>query len=375
MPGRRIGCAIVPAGFDDLSLDALRGGGARSGAMYPADVLPAWVAEMDFPLAPPVRDALQAALDARRLRLPASRAAWPRRSPRFAARALGLGGRPRARAARARRDGRVAETLRVLTAPGDGVVINPPVYAPFFAAIARARPDGRRGAARGRPRPAGSSTSTRSSARSPAAPARTSSATRTTRPAASFARAELEARRRARRRATTSRVVSDEIHAPLTLAGRDAHAVRLARRGAGARAAHDHGRDEGVEPRRPQVRGARRRLGGDAGGARRAPREPPLPRGPPRRARRRSPRSSPAGHGSTSCVAYLDGNRRRLAELLAARLPEVRLRRRRRPATSRGSTAARSASATTRPRRSSSAAGSRSAPARTSARRAAASRA
>ena len=31
--------------------------------MYPADVLPAWVAEMDFPLAPPVREALLAAVE------------------------------------------------------------------------------------------------------------------------------------------------------------------------------------------------------------------------------------------------------------------------------------------------------------------------
>ena len=49
--------------------------------MYPPDVLPACVAEMDFPLAPPVREALLDGGRARRLRLPASRRRSARRSP------------------------------------------------------------------------------------------------------------------------------------------------------------------------------------------------------------------------------------------------------------------------------------------------------
>ena len=49
--------------FDDLSLDALHGRRSAKWSVYPPDVLPAWVAEMDFPLAPPVKAALHAAIE------------------------------------------------------------------------------------------------------------------------------------------------------------------------------------------------------------------------------------------------------------------------------------------------------------------------
>lgn len=50
--------------FDDISLDSLR---ARPGAKwrhFPADVLPLWVAEMDFPLAEPIKAAIEERLRA-----------------------------------------------------------------------------------------------------------------------------------------------------------------------------------------------------------------------------------------------------------------------------------------------------------------------
>ena len=53
----------MPAAFDDLSLEALRARRSAKWRMYPPDVLPAWVAEMDFPLAPAVDGALRSALD------------------------------------------------------------------------------------------------------------------------------------------------------------------------------------------------------------------------------------------------------------------------------------------------------------------------
>ena len=56
----------------------------------------------------------------------------------------------------------IAELLDVLTEPGAGVVVNPPVYAPFFATIRGRRPARRRGAARAPTTASGSSTSTRS---------------------------------------------------------------------------------------------------------------------------------------------------------------------------------------------------------------------
>lgn len=57
--------------YDDVSLVALR---ARTGAKwchFPPDVLPLWVAEMDFPLAGAIKDAIRANLDANDLGYPA----------------------------------------------------------------------------------------------------------------------------------------------------------------------------------------------------------------------------------------------------------------------------------------------------------------
>ena len=44
--------------FDDLSIGELRKRRSAKWTMFPADVLPAWVAEMDFPLDDGVRNAL-----------------------------------------------------------------------------------------------------------------------------------------------------------------------------------------------------------------------------------------------------------------------------------------------------------------------------
>lgn len=120
--------------FDDVLESALRRRQSAKWRLYPADVLPAWVAEMDFPIAEPVRRVLHAALDdddcgyADPGGLGDAFAPW----------------------AKARWDWTVApadvhvvcdvvtglaEILRVTTAPGEGVVIEPPVYHPFGAVI------------------------------------------------------------------------------------------------------------------------------------------------------------------------------------------------------------------------------------------------
>ena len=52
-----------PSPFDDLALDRLRQRRSAKWAAYPADVLPAWVAEMDFPIAEPIKRALRDAID------------------------------------------------------------------------------------------------------------------------------------------------------------------------------------------------------------------------------------------------------------------------------------------------------------------------
>lgn len=131
---------VDPFGLRSLDVDRLR---ERPGAKWhrPAGRLAAWVADMDFPVAPAIRDALQALLDpvTGDLGYPD----WPRpvRSPLpelFVARMTDrYGWRPQA--------DRVVELADVvqgiqmavhhLTAPGDGVVLHTPAYPPFFAAI------------------------------------------------------------------------------------------------------------------------------------------------------------------------------------------------------------------------------------------------
>ncbi|MEE8582076.1 MAG: MalY/PatB family protein [Myxococcota bacterium] len=52
-----------PAQLDDLDIERLKARVSEKWATYPSDVLPAWVAEMDFPLAEPIRLTLQRAVD------------------------------------------------------------------------------------------------------------------------------------------------------------------------------------------------------------------------------------------------------------------------------------------------------------------------
>jgi cysteine-S-conjugate beta-lyase len=118
-------------GFEDLNLDRLRRRQSEKWRAHPPDVLPAFVAEMDYDLAEPVLAALRAAID-----LSDCGYAMP----------TGLG-ETFARFAEARHGwtvdpGRVHLVpdvmagvdviLRLATEPGDGVVINTPVYPPFF---------------------------------------------------------------------------------------------------------------------------------------------------------------------------------------------------------------------------------------------------
>ena len=120
----------------DLSLADLRRRRSAKWSWYDDDVLPAWVAEMDFPVAAPVREALAAAVARDDLGYASTDAA--RLGPAFAEFA----------ARRHRWDvdpaqvtplndvvAGLIELVRVLTEPGDGVLINPPVYHPFFHLI------------------------------------------------------------------------------------------------------------------------------------------------------------------------------------------------------------------------------------------------
>lgn len=102
---------------------------------YPVDVLPAWVAEMDFDLAAPITAALSEALewgdcgyanphDFGEPFAEFSRSRWhwaPDPSRVFAVPDVMTG---------------IAEVVKAVTEPGAGIVINPPVYPPFFSRTA-----------------------------------------------------------------------------------------------------------------------------------------------------------------------------------------------------------------------------------------------
>ena len=125
-------------GFEDLDLDRLRRRRSEKWRRYPADVLPAFVAEMDYDLAEPVVAALRAAVD-----LDDCGYATPDGiGETFAAFAASRHGWtvdpgmvhliPDVMAG-------VDALLALATEPGDGVVINTPVYPPFFQHIGFAR--------------------------------------------------------------------------------------------------------------------------------------------------------------------------------------------------------------------------------------------
>lgn len=119
-----------------LSLEQLRRRTSLKWRTHPADVLPLWVAEMDVPLAPPVAEALRTAIDLGDTGYPYG-SAYAEALAGFAAE-------------RWRWDGLrvehtaivpdvmlgVVEVLRLVTGPGDAVVVCSPVYPPFYAFVA-----------------------------------------------------------------------------------------------------------------------------------------------------------------------------------------------------------------------------------------------
>ena len=216
------------------------------------DVLPAWVAEMDFALALPIREVLQTAIarddtgyaDVGRLGdafagFAASRFGWevdPARV-RLVADVMSA----------------VAELLRFLVGPDDRVVINPPVYPPFFLASRevgcsivevplveadagwRLDLDGARAGVRGR--------CARLPPLPPAQPDRHGRSPREQLEAV----AELCG-------AHGVLVIADEVHAPMTMPGADARALPLDRRRGRRVRDRDRLGVEGLEPRRAEVR-------------------------------------------------------------------------------------------------------------------------
>jgi cystathionine beta-lyase len=118
----------------ECSLERLRRRRTEKWRTYPDDVLPAFVAEMDFDVAEPVKAAVRDALDNGDLGYP-DKGDLGDAFAAFAAGRLGWAVDPELVFAIPDVMTGITETLLGLTAPGDGVLINPPVYPPFFFRI------------------------------------------------------------------------------------------------------------------------------------------------------------------------------------------------------------------------------------------------
>jgi cysteine-S-conjugate beta-lyase len=120
-------------------LESLRRRSSEKWGRYPADVLPMFVAEMDFPLAPGIKAALREAIEA------GDTGYVNPHDTRAAAAFAGFavdawGWSPQVHRMGVTTDVSVVivESLRRLIPAGAGVIITPPVYPPFFALLPEA---------------------------------------------------------------------------------------------------------------------------------------------------------------------------------------------------------------------------------------------
>jgi cystathionine beta-lyase len=120
--------------FDGITESQLRIRQSAKWKVYPDDVLPLWVAEMDYPLASPIKQAVKAAIDADDAGYADPRGLGDSFAP-WAKRRWGWNVAPADVKVAPDVVTAIAELLAVTTAPGDGVVIEPPVYHPFAATI------------------------------------------------------------------------------------------------------------------------------------------------------------------------------------------------------------------------------------------------
>jgi cystathionine beta-lyase len=120
--------------FNRITLAELRERQSAKWRTYGPDVLPAWIAETDVELAPPIQAALQEAIargDTGYSHLPfleGAVAGWLEATYGKPVEPADVIGVPDVMVG-------IAETMRLVSEPGSGVVINPPVYPPFFHVI------------------------------------------------------------------------------------------------------------------------------------------------------------------------------------------------------------------------------------------------
>ncbi|MGH3730770.1 MAG: MalY/PatB family protein [Micromonosporaceae bacterium] len=115
----------------ELGTDELRTRRSVKWRYFPPDVLPAWVAEMDTPLAPPIAEALAAAVRSGDTGY-AMAGDLPEVFTEFAERRYGWRPDPARMILMPDVMRGIVEVLSLVTEPGAKVVVNPPVYPPFF---------------------------------------------------------------------------------------------------------------------------------------------------------------------------------------------------------------------------------------------------
>ncbi|MFD5912788.1 MalY/PatB family protein [Streptomyces massasporeus] len=121
-----------PNPLQALTLDLLRQRTSMKWRTYPEDVLPLWVAEMDVPLADSVVRAVTDALHLGDTGYPAG-TAYAQALAAFAGKRWDWGGLAVERTAIVPDVMLgVVEMIKLVTGPGDTVVVNPPVYPPFY---------------------------------------------------------------------------------------------------------------------------------------------------------------------------------------------------------------------------------------------------
>ncbi|MEU0489274.1 aminotransferase class I/II-fold pyridoxal phosphate-dependent enzyme [Nocardiopsis sp. NPDC006139] len=131
--------ADVPNPLEQPTVEDLRRRTSMKWRTYPEDVLPLWVAEMDVPLAEPVARALHRAVELGDTGYPVGGRAYAEALAGFAQRRWGWKG-PEVEHTALVPDVMlgIVEVLRLVTGPGDTVVVNPPVYPPFHAFVTHA---------------------------------------------------------------------------------------------------------------------------------------------------------------------------------------------------------------------------------------------
>jgi cysteine-S-conjugate beta-lyase len=119
-------------------IDLLRSRTSAKWRSFPADVLPLPVAEMDYPLAEPIGEALIAAVRRSDTGYNAGSRPVADAFEGFAATRFGWDVDPARVTCTGDVSMAIVEVLRQVTEPGDGVVITPPIYPPFFDLVTEA---------------------------------------------------------------------------------------------------------------------------------------------------------------------------------------------------------------------------------------------